>query len=729
MESPLNIGDVTTNSIQHRLNETHLSTTCSSVINSAVYSGQKLIQLSINLQAGNAKQDNSFIILRRVQDSYVNISQLFSILIKLHHFNQTQLESYLLNEIITNVQYQGSSKPQFDDFRNDENPVLRGIWISYDKAVNLALKFDVYEFAKKLFLVDVHDFDQLPNANKRLYKEDDEDDEDDDTANASLMGSPSKRQKLTQIKDSEANDGESVAHDLIKKYIRKNTNFPYTLPPVNNQDNQELVGEIKLKLSEVFKRDEEANNTQSKLTFKEIKAIFQPLYSKYSTKDTIDIPLDQKGQTALHFAATLASLNLVFAFIELEMNSPIRGNVDGESPLIAAIQVTNAMEKGNFQKILTNWLYPNLWLFDNKKLSFLHHLTSQATTKLESSKFYTTKIVEYLISKESYFYDFFNNIINSKDNEHGNTCLHMAAENEMRWFIKLFLELKADVNIANNRGIKPIDFDIVKDIMNSDSDEFDDHIFEYIRTSVEFLDKRLEINGNIPEIEDLKPVKAPERKPDDEWKDDETKNYNPSNKIFQSIQDLLANTNVEYENILNSKREQIKNLNKSLHDSTIVTANNRFITKRISEKLVQLDNLKLQMANLSDNLQSSKLENEPEVVLSADDPYIITELYERLSKDEAIDDLKTNQDFLDKLQPVPILKARINAYKKINSNIENELNNLLDYSELTSKFKKVVSICTGVDINEVDELLDGLLEAVEGQQWVMNGWMSVANER
>ena len=78
--------------------------------------------------------------------------------------------------------------------------------------------------------------------------------------------------------------------------------------------------------------------------------------------------------------------------------------------------------------------------------------------------------------------------------------------------------------------------------------------------------------------------------------------------------------------------------------------------------------------------------------------------------------MKTDDYLLSQLQPAPILKARIQAYKDINSKLEKELKTLVDYSDLTSKFKKVVSICTNVGVNEVDEFLDGLLEAVEGQQ-------------
>ena len=98
-----------------------------------------------------------------------------------------------------------------------------------------------------------------------------------------------------------------------------------------------------------------------------MKLAFADALSRYTPETIIDIPLDLKGQTALHFASTLASLNLVSSFIELGLNSPIRGNNAGESPLISCIQVTNSMEKGNFTKILGNWLYPDIWLLDKRK--------------------------------------------------------------------------------------------------------------------------------------------------------------------------------------------------------------------------------------------------------------------------------------------------------------------------------------------------------------------------
>lgn len=681
--------------------------------------GQKFIQLVVTVN----KQD--LIILRRIEDSYINITQLLAILVKLDLLQPKQIENFLKNEVLSNTQYQGTIK-QYNDYRDHENGAIRGLWISYDKAVHLAIKFDIYEITKLLFLIDVHEFDNLPSSNKRLFDDgDDEDDDDDNEGNHNNSNNNKNSNNNNNSNNKNGNNNikanaqsptkkpkletdESISK-IIQKLTKLNKNYPYTLPPVE-LDNQDMITDFKMKFGQVFKDD----NDDNKLSNQDIKTIFEPIINKYY--DYIDIPLDIKGQTALHFASTLASSNLVSSFIKLGLNSPIRGNIDGESPLISMIQVTNSMEKGNFFEILSNYLYPNLWLYDLKSQSILHHLVLQSNKKSESIKFYTIKIIEFIISNDNYLNNFLKNIINLRDIQ-GNTCLHLAVENESKWFIKLFLSLKADPNIANKSGIKPIDFDIVKEINNY---EFKDHIFDLIETSIEFLNKRVEIDSNIHEVEPIKKIVKLES---NKKSTDEDNYENSSSKIFQSIQDLITSTNNEYEMILNKKREQIASLNKALLDSTIVTANNRYILKTISDKLADFDNIKLQMANINDKLQSLKQEI-PEIKdedyselenFDADEPFIIKPLYDKLINQEPIDDLKT-EDLIKSLPEENVLKARIAAYKQVNSNLESELNTLLNYSELTSKFKKIVSICTGVDINEVDEYLDGLLEAVQVQQ-------------
>lgn len=324
-----------------------------------------------------------------------------------------------------------------------------------------------------------------------------------------------------------------------------------------------------------------------------------------------------------------------------------------------------------------------------------------------------TKLLEYvLLNGDKKLLDF-KTILNAQD-INGNTVLHIAIEKENRWLTKLLIEFGADVSIANKLGIKCQDFELLNDLSEAD---VEDHIFDLIKTSNEFVEERVKTVGieHILDLEQTKDVKS-----------SVTIEFPPttpivSDKIFHSIHQLLSDTSLEYTNILNSKRDQIRVLDQALHDATIVAANNRFQTKKLTENLEKLDTFKLQAANVADKLilseQEVAAENEVKFdenqQYDADEPFVIPQLFNRLSNNEPVDDLKNDENFLRQLPPTRILKARLNAYRQINSKLEDELKSLVDYSELTSKFKNVVSICTNVGIDEVDELLDGLLEAIE----------------
>ncbi|KAG7192402.1 transcriptional regulator swi6 [Scheffersomyces spartinae] len=706
----------------------HIDTTFSSTVASAIHSEQRMIQLNIKLES---KIDLPAIrVLRRVVDSYVNVNQLLSILVSLGHLTEIQVKNFITNEILTNLAYNGITANQklYNDYREHENAELRGIWIPYDKAVDIALKFDIYEFVKRLFLVDVHDFDQLPRVTKRAL-----DNTSDDDKSSKHLGSPPKKIKL----EASSNTGEPNSSDslekseqiasLVVKLAKNNNNAPYPLPPITSYDlEDDEIQQLKLKYSEVFKRDNE-----DPLSSDEIESVFSSIKSKSS-----DVPLDQSGATALHFASALASLNLVSSFIKLGLNSPIRGKNNGETPLISTIMVTNAMEKGNFVTLLKYYLYPNLWLYSNSDWSFLHYLASQSNSLFECSKFYLTKILEVILeNNQKDFYNLIAKVVNLQDKEHANTCLHLAAERESKWLISLLLSLHADPNIENNQGVKANDFDIVKEVVENKKDYENDLIFELVNTGIEFMNYRLEVGGAnsfVDEVDTISthPPSPPTTATTAAVETDESSDtmLDISGKIFRSIQDLMTSTNKEYETIINAKRHQIKQLNESLKEATIVTANNRFMTKKMMEKLLQLDNLRLQNSNMDDRLENAKkqipddedeeggngdIENKQ---FDADAPFIIKPLYERLVNGEPIEDLKQSKHLMELLPSVSILRARVDSYEEVTKQIEQELESLTNYTELTEKFKKVVSICTGVDVNEVDDLLDGLLEAVEIQQ-------------
>ena len=80
----------------------------------------KTIQLTVKLDSDKTttttmisnlttKSHGEIIVLRRVQDSFVNVTQLFQILIKLELLSTSQVDNYFDNEILSNLKYFGSS--------------------------------------------------------------------------------------------------------------------------------------------------------------------------------------------------------------------------------------------------------------------------------------------------------------------------------------------------------------------------------------------------------------------------------------------------------------------------------------------------------------------------------------------------------------------------------------------------------------------------------------------
>ena len=68
------------------------------------------------------------------------------------------------------------------------------------------------------------------------------------------------------------------------------------------------------------------------------------------------------------------------------------------------------------------------------------------------------------------------------------------------------------------------------------------------------------------------------------------------------------------------------------------------------------------------------------------------------------------------LPPTPLLLARLSAYRRVNDGLEQQTRGLHDRSfELEKTLRKVVSLCTGVREQEVDEMVGGLSRAVESE--------------
>ena len=73
--------------------------------------------------------------------------------------------------------------------------------------------------------------------------------------------------------------------------------------------------------------------------------------------------------------------------------------------------------------------------------------------------------------------------------------------------------------------------------------------------------------------------------------------------------------------------------------------------------------------------------------------------------------------FLSSLERADVLCGRVKAYQQHNAELEGQAHELKSMShELEERYRKIVSICTGVEVNKVDEMLSNLVEAVVTEQ-------------
>ena len=77
---------------------------------------------------------------------------------------------------------------------------------------------------------------------------------------------------------------------------------------------------------------------------------------------------------------------------------------------------------------------------------------------------------------------------------------------------------------------------------------------------------------------------------------------------------------------------------------------------------------------------------------------------------------KEELDCLNELPPAEVLRARLSVYNHNNQGLRDQALQLKTRStDLEEKYRRVVSLCTGVEEAKVEELLPGLVRAVESE--------------
>ncbi|KAK9458274.1 hypothetical protein V1511DRAFT_485548 [Dipodascopsis uninucleata] len=164
----------------------------------------------------------------------------------------------------------------------------------------------------------------------------------------------------------------------------------------------------------------------------------------------VNAAIDDEGHTAFHWASAIGHIKMME--ILLQAGASINAvNNDGETPLVRAITFTNNYDKRTFPKVV-RMLENTIFQVDRYGRTVLHHIagTTTSRSKLSAARYYIETIMSKLM--EIHTIDTLERFLNQQD-ANGDTALHIAACNGARRCVKVLLGYSANTQLANKQGL------------------------------------------------------------------------------------------------------------------------------------------------------------------------------------------------------------------------------------------------------------------------------------
>lgn len=423
-----------------------------------------------------------------------------------------------------------------------------------------------------------------------------------------------------------------------------------------------------------------------------------PALKQLSGED-FNIPLDASANNALHWAATLAKVPLLKLLIQKGANI-WRGNAAGQTPLIAAVIVNNCWEHQCFPELLEP-LSPLIEVRDVQGRTVLHHIAVSSGIKgrAPSSKYYLEALLEFLVrigtKKAANGMDmsqnddlrpqkagavslvrFLSHIVNARDKA-GNTALNLVARIGNRSIIQQLLEIHADPALPNNKGISAKNFGVeakageqtllVSGLTSQQISQDND----------ECIDPAL----GVSQTEEL------------------------GQDVIASMTALLTQNLASHKEILRQRTEEVDKLNAQIQEFSAVQKIELEKVQALQARVKARDERQARLKNLRRAIE----EKRSSIVPSSSAGTVISR-----DVQVALDLLSNGADA--KISP-GVLKVLSASLTQNNASLRRKAHELHGRSsELESLYKRVVSLCTGVPEDKVEEALPNLIAAIESEK-------------
>ncbi|KAK4051219.1 transcriptional regulator swi6 [Microbotryomycetes sp. JL201] len=398
----------------------------------------------------------------------------------------------------------------------------------------------------------------------------------------------------------------------------------------------------------------------------------------------VDTPIDDNMHTALHWAAALARVTIAKALVNYGADI-FRGNNVGETPLIRAVLVTNNSDQDSFGRLL-QVLGPSLRTVDDSGRSVLHHAALVAGVKgrASSARYYMETVLEYIAQQQ---HGHFKDIVDAQD-AHGDTALNIAARVGNRSLVRLLLDVGADKTKANKLGLRAGDFGVEVD--------------------------ELAVTAGEEAVDDVRGTAA------------SSAPLRQSSELLTSLQDMFSSIKSDFEAEVDRKNESLENIRKQLRTATKQLADQRQVVDKLRESVAQVDKQHQRISNLEraiadedrfDWTGRTEIDGSPASQLAGPG-------FQYRGPTSTLINLPADISIEFDADPSGPAEGSPNAlvhllrlqgwYERVVDLLDQRVKRLNGgEAELEAKLQKVVAKCSGVEVDQVETMLDGLVTALE----------------
>lgn len=163
----------------------------------------------------------------------------------------------------------------------------------------------------------------------------------------------------------------------------------------------------------------------------------------------LDRAIDEKGHSALHWAAAMGDIDVVKDLIKRRARIDCTSDT-AETPFMRAVMFTNNYDKQTMES-LVRLLAPTIHKEDFHRATVFHHIaaTTSSKNKYTSARYYMDTIINIL--SETWTPEQVTSLLNSRDNN-GDTAVMIAARHGARKFVRTLLDRHVTVDRQNHAG-------------------------------------------------------------------------------------------------------------------------------------------------------------------------------------------------------------------------------------------------------------------------------------